>query len=201
VLKSCVGARLGAPTDGAEGLAGANPLEDGLERIVAGGLLGVNERCEGVNERGALGVKDGREGAIERGALGVNDGLEGAAAGGELKDGLDGAIERDPPELDGKLWLRDDPELGLELGPMDSRLAPMLCMAEPRLERPCAIREPDDPISRAAVSATDIMPALRSFLPPARNMAVSFPSPAACDLANPLLPPTPTCLIVGCDSG
>jgi len=93
-----------------------DPLENGLERIVAGGPLGATDGREGAIEGGALGVNEGREGATERGALGVNDGLEGAAAGGGLNDGLEGAIEGDLPELNGVPWLRDGPGLGLGLG-------------------------------------------------------------------------------------
>jgi len=167
VLKSRAGSRLGAGavTDGVD------LLENGLERIVAGGLLGVTDGREGVNERGALGVNDGREGAIE----------------GDL------------PELNGELWLRDGPGLGLGLGLglMASRLAAMFWIAALRSEAASARREPDNPISRAAVSTIDIAAALRSFLSPATNMVVSFPSPAAHDSASPFRRRRPTCLIVG----
>lgn len=123
VLKSCEGARLGAGAvnDGGEGLVGTDPLENGLERIVAGGRLGLAE---------------GLDGDIERGALGVNDGLDGAAARGGLNDGLEGAIEGDLPELDGEPELRDGPGLGLGL--MASRLAAMPFTTALRSEPPRA---------------------------------------------------------------
>jgi len=176
VLKSRAGSRLGAgaATDGVD------LLENGLERTVAGGLLGTTDGREGVIEGGALGVNDGLEGAIERGALGVNDGLEGAIERGALgvNDGLEGAIEGDLPELNGEPWMRDNPELGfgLGLGLIASRLAPTVRSAALRSEAACARREPDDPISRAAVSTTDVTVVLRSFLSPATNMVISFPS-------------------------
>lgn len=150
--------------------------------MVAGGLLGANDRgALGVND-GREGVNDGREGANEGGALGVNDGLGGAAAGG-LNDGLDGAMEGDLPELNGEPWLRDEPKLWLGLwpDPMDWRPAPLSWSAPLRLGPACARREPGDPISRAAVSTTDTTAALRSFLSPVTNITVSFPSPAAHD--------------------
>jgi hypothetical protein len=159
-----------------------------------GGLLGLNDGLEGAIERGALGVNDclegvndGREGEND-GCDGVNDGLEGVNEGDllGLNDGPEGAIDDDLPELNEPL---EGP--GLELGLMASRLEAALSKAELRLERPCASREVDDPTSRAAVSATDITAALRSFLSPATNMAVSFPSPAACDPASPVPPPAP----------
>lgn len=204
MLKSRADSRLGAGA----AADGADLLENGLERIVAGGLLGVtdgregvieggalgvNDGLEGAIERGALGVNDGREGAIERGALGVNDGLEGAAAGGGLNDGLEGAIAGDLPELNGEPWLRDDPKLGLGLGLglTASRLAPTLCSTALRSEAARARREPDDPINRAAMSATDVTAALRFFLSPATNMVVSFPSSDGTRFGQPVLPPAP----------
>jgi hypothetical protein len=129
--------RAGALIDGCEDLP-----ENGLERIAAGGLLGVkdgregaveggalgvNDGREGATERGALGVNDGREGAIERGALGVKEGLEGAVAGG-LNDGLEDDMEGDLPALDGAL--------GVDL--MAWRCAPMLLRAALRSEPPRA---------------------------------------------------------------
>lgn len=109
------------------------PLENGLDPLVAGGLLGVNDGREGPIEGGALGLNDGCEGATERGTLGVNDGLEGADGGG-LNDGLEGDIEGDPPELNGTPWLRDGPGLGLGLGLMAWRLAAISWSAALRSE-------------------------------------------------------------------
>ncbi len=187
VLKSRAGSRLGdgAATDGA----------DPLGPIVAGGLLGVADGREGAIERGALGVNDGREGAAERGALGVNDGREGATERGALgvNDGLEGAIEGDLPELNGEPWLRDDPilGLGLGLGLIASRLAPTLRIAALRSEAACDGRVPHDPITRAAVSTTDVTAALRFFLSPATNIGVSFPSSGSRRFDQPFSPPAP----------
>lgn len=123
VLKSRVGSRLGA---GAAGDGdGADLLENGLERMVAGGLLGLNEGREGDTEGDRLGVNEGRDGAIAGGLLGLNDGLEGA-------------IEGDLPELNGELGLRDGPGLGLGLGLMASRLAAMPLSTALRSEPPRA---------------------------------------------------------------
>jgi hypothetical protein len=106
--KSRVDPRLGsgAATDG----DGADRFENGLERIMVGGLLGVN---------------DGREGAMDGDRLGANDGLEGALLG--LNDGLDCDIEGDLPK---------PPPPGLE--PMDWRLEAISLMAALRSDPPRA---------------------------------------------------------------
>ena len=122
VLKSCVGWRLGV---GAADGAGVDLLENGLERIVVGGPLGLNDGREGVIDGDRLGVNDGLEGAIAGALLGLNDGLDG-----------DGDIEGDRPELNGELEPRDGP--GPELDLMASRRAPMLFMAALRSEPPRA---------------------------------------------------------------
>lgn len=127
MLISRVGSRLGAGAaiEGPDGRVGADLPENGLERIVAGGLPGRTDGLEGWMERGALGVKDGLDGAIARGLLGVNEGPEGV-------------IEGDLAELSGELEPRDGP--GLELGLMASRLAETLPIAALRSEPPRAAR-------------------------------------------------------------
>jgi len=126
VLKSCVGCLLGVgATDG----AGVDLLENGLERIVLGGLLGLNDGREGAADGGRLGVNDGER-------LGVNDGLDGAGAGALL--GLNDGLEGDGETEGARLELNPEPELrdgpGLELGLMASRLAAMLFMVALRFE-------------------------------------------------------------------
>ena len=137
MLKSCVGWRLGV---GAADGAGVDLLENGLERIVVGGLLGLNDGRDGVIEGARLGVNDGLEGAALGALLGLNDGLEGAALGAllGLNDGRDddGDMEGALPELNGELEPRDGP--GLELGLMASRLAAIPLMAALRSEPPRA---------------------------------------------------------------
>lgn len=106
LLKSREGALLGAGAVacGWDGCDGADLPENGLERIVAGGLLGLNDGLED----GALGVNEGLEGVNDGDRLGVNDGLEGA-------------IDDDLPE---------NPEL--ELGLMASRLEAISFITELR---------------------------------------------------------------------
>ena len=185
ILKSCVGWRLGVGA--AEG-AGVDLPENGLERIEVDGLLGLNEGLEGLSEDGALGVNDGLEGAEEGALLGLNDG-----PGDDLL-GLNDGPEEDLPGLNDGLEPKDElrPGLGLGLDLVASRLAAIPLMVAPRLEPPRPAITFGVACSRTAAITTHAMAVLRSFLSPAANMAVSFPSPAAFCFRGPSPPEPPT---------